>query len=111
MGDQLAFFACTTEGKCGLYLLDTEESELRMVTKEVMGYLTLLWNPDGKELASYATGTGGEKFYIINVDRGEILFTSGRDIDLQASDSPIREWGVTFDKGKDCFNDYLDYVP
>jgi hypothetical protein len=107
LGYQLAFFACAAEEKCGLYLLDADKNEYQLITDDVMGYHLLLWKPDGEELAFYATGTGGEKFYIVNVEHGEITFTADREIDLQAPGSPIREWGVMFTEGKDCFDNYL----
>ena len=58
----------TEKGLTGIYLINVDGTGLRKVTNTETGVSSLVWSPDGEQIAFYDSDIMGDPTYVINTD-------------------------------------------
>jgi hypothetical protein len=111
-GTRLAFSACReARMDCGLYLLDTDTNEGRLLSTAGVGALAPVWKPDGTQLAFIRSDVDqGYTLFVIDAANGNNLYSGKFDVETwqPAGDAPINDWGVEMPRGylsNPCFQE------
>ena len=94
---------------CGLYLLDTDTNEGRLLSTAGVGALAPLWKPDGTQLAFIRSDVDQEyTLLVIDAANGNTLYSGKFDVDAwqTAGDAPVSDWGLEMQRGyqgSNCF--------
>jgi hypothetical protein len=105
---EFAFTACDPQGQCGLYLLDAETSQTRLLSTAGTSGWPLLWKPDGSQIAM-VDGSDEHRLYVLDSTSGAIVYQGIFDTQAWSMppDSPPAQWGIPlphgWDPDSDCF--------
>lgn len=102
-GSQLALAGCQSDSnkECGLYILDFESNLINQII-DLQGASSLIWSPDGQQIA-FMGGRDGDpewQIYVLDAVSGQVIYKGRVSIVLSSirapSDSPLNDWNVQF---------------
>lgn len=102
-GDQLALAGCNSASndECSIYVLDLE-SNLATGLFDLQGATSLVWSPDGQQIA-FLGGRDSDpewQIYVLDAVSGQMIYKGRVSMVLSTirarSNSPLNEWNVSF---------------
>ena len=109
--ETLAVFGCQTDQKdCGLYLLDPQTDQIRLLLPGVYANWQPIWSPDGRQIAFVDALKDGSTMYIVDITTEKVVYQGAFNADTWQvpANSPTHAWGVTFPHGMTgsrCFDE------
>ena len=102
-GKQLAMYAEDFDNRRGIYLVDLQNEEVRLLLS-VNSATSLVWKPDGKQLAYISQSAGSQSSFslvVLDVESGKVVsrqsFPAPGDTPAQNDQAwPPIKWGVPF---------------